>query len=179
VEVVHPAAEAAVDRSHEVAQGNGGQIPLCEFRQSRLDLLQRGVCRSHIRVRLSSLCPSTHLQRKTQEAETRFGRIHDVGLGLVETQAQSVQYVAHHLQRFLYIVSTHHDKVICVAHQVRLQCIFAVSPLPGSIQNVQIAVSQQRGNHSALRRPRAVGFPAAYTFPGAVRVVANDRIGLK
>ena len=42
-----------------------------------------------------------------------------MGLGLVEAEAQSFQHMAHHFQRFLYIFSAHHNKVVRVAHQVR------------------------------------------------------------
>ena len=40
MEVVRPATQAAVHIAHNVAQGDGGQVPLGQFRQSRLDLLQ-------------------------------------------------------------------------------------------------------------------------------------------
>lgn len=80
--------------------------------------------------RLPSACTSTHLKRKPQEIEARLGGVHDMGLGLVETEAQSFQHVAHHFQRLLYIFSAHHDKVVRVAHEVRLQFAFEVPPLP-------------------------------------------------
>ncbi|KFB70061.1 MAG: hypothetical protein CAPSK01_000211 [Candidatus Accumulibacter vicinus] len=118
MEVVCPASQAAVDVSHDISQGDGGQFPAREFRQPRLDFLQRFVCWPDIRVRFSSLGPSTHLNRETQEVEACLGGVHDVGLRLVEAEVQTVQDMTHHFQRFLYLFSAQDDKVVRVTHEM-------------------------------------------------------------
>jgi len=69
MEIVRPASQAEIHVSHYIAQGDGGQLPPRQFRQLRLDLLQRFVRWPDIRVRLSTACPSTHLNCETQEVE--------------------------------------------------------------------------------------------------------------
>lgn len=69
----------------------------CQFRQSRLDLLQRFVCRMDVRVRLSSFYSLIHLNRKTQKIESRLGGIHDVGLALAKAETKTFQYMTHRL----------------------------------------------------------------------------------
>ena len=114
-------------------------------RQPRLDLHDRGVCRlEHSGTAFRSSPLDCILNRKTQEVEPCLGGVHDLGFGLVEAQSQSLQDMAHHVQRFLDILTAQHDKVIRLAHQVRVQFAFAVLPLPYPIQLVQVAVGQQR-----------------------------------
>ncbi|KFB70062.1 MAG: hypothetical protein CAPSK01_000212 [Candidatus Accumulibacter vicinus] len=48
-------------------------------------------------------------------------------------------------------------------------------PLPYSVENMQVAVGQERGDHAALRRAFAIGFSTTYGLLHSVVVFADDR----
>jgi len=144
VEVVDPAVQASVGISHDLVQRYRGQLPTRQCRQPRLDLLDRARSRTDIRVRFAGAAASIHPYREAQKVERLFSGVHNERLGVVEAQAKSVKDVAHRIQRFVSIFSAHHDKIIRVAHEVCLQIALQVPPLPYSVENVQVAIGQQR-----------------------------------
>jgi hypothetical protein len=65
--------------------------------------------------------------------------------------------------------------VICIPHQVGLQMFFQVPVLPYPIKNMQVAIGQQWGNHTALRCPLAIALAATNSLLHSVFILSNHR----
>ncbi len=81
-----------------------------------------------------------------------FGRVHYVRLGLVETEIKPFQYVAHDLERFLYIPSTLQKSASNIGSMMSLAAICAT-------------------------RSRIVGIPSGRKLPSALGIMTR-RTGL-
>ena len=175
MEVVRPPAKGGVHTSYNIFQWYRCAFTSGQLRYTLLDFCKRFRCRADMRITFSRLQSLAHPYFKTQEDEAFLPCINDAGLALVKREVKTIQHVPYRCQRRVYFASAQHHEVVRIADDVCLQFPAQLMFVPDPIQQVQVAVGQQRGDHATLRRTFAVGFAAAYILPGAVLVLANDR----
>jgi hypothetical protein len=169
MKIFHPASNALVDSPDEVIQRDTSHHSCGHPRDLALHRLQGFLGWLNVGVALARATSPSYTDLESEKVEHLLSGIEHTGLFLIQVEVHPSQNLLQYRHRPLGSTPTQNDDIVRIADHACAEFLLQLPPLPYPIHQMQIPISQQRGNYSTNAKDNLI-------FPGLLVVLIRDLI---